>query len=169
MRIARTGKCIYLAPLKAGKLRDDVRRAKSVNAYADRVLLHHGIGSVTDQAGAQQWRRTHVIVLGRQRDAVPCIGDDVLRIAAIHVLVSEFPGVAQVLPLHAAEGTMTTAVAQPWHADALARLQVMHPKSGLHYRSGNLMAQDERKVVRRQLAVGNMQFGATDATCTNPY
>ena len=109
--------------------------------------------AVADQASAQQRGRLLVGQIVGQRQAVALVGGGQLRVAAVDVASGEARVDAQVLPVGCAVAAGPVGPAQPGDADALPVLGARD----------DLVAEDDRKLGRLDLAVAQVQIGAADA------
>lgn len=164
-RVARTSKCKHFFSLLTGNLREDVRGgAESIQSDSFGVA-GHGIGAIADQSGTQQRRGADIVIARRQRKAIARIRHRIFGITAITVITDEAWGVAQVLALFLAIGAMATAAAQPRHADPIADRKLACKFAHMSNYPNHFVTQYQRRFVRNQIAIGNMQIGVAYAAC----
>ena len=157
--VAAAGEGEHPPALVDGDLADDVRgRAEAVEAEALGVA-GHAQRAVADQPGAEQRRDLLVGMVLGEREAEALVGDGQLGVAAVELVAGEAGAVAEVLAAGAAEAAGAVGPAQPRHADALA-LRVALAVAG--DAGDDLVAEHERQLRLGQLAVGDVQVGATD-------
>src|SRR5208283_5845429 len=119
-RVARPGKCKNLPTLCDRHLRQKVAcGTEAVDAEPAR-LARHAVGPVADEPGAQQWCRRNVAVTVGQRKAIPCVGEHIVRVAAIDLVAGEARLGTEILATAGAERAVSAGRAQPWDPDALA-------------------------------------------------
>src|SRR6266568_6423100 len=68
------------------------------------------------------------------------------RITTIHGDTRDLLPAAQVFVSFAAEFAFTAAPVNPWHADAVADLQIMYSSAPLHYLASNFVAENQRSL-----------------------
>src|SRR5207248_8189452 len=130
--------------------------------YADALALAgEPQGAVADQPGAEQRRRLDIAECGRDRKAVALVGDGQLGIAPIDLIAGEAGLIAEVLISAPAVFTSPASPAEPGHPDPVADLEAVDPGSGLGHRADDLVTGHQRQLRPRQLAVENVQIGAT--------
>src|SRR5205085_5878434 len=152
--VARTREREDAPPLVPRHLRHDVRgRAEAVEAEPLRVA-RRAQRAVADQPRAEERRRLLVRVALWDREAEALVGDGVLRVAAVEVVAGEARRVAEVLAPARAVAAGAVRPAEPRDADAAAARLVD---------ADDLVADDERQLRMRKLAVDDVQVGAADA------
>ena len=109
--------------------------------------------AVADEPGAEERRGLQVVVLLRDREAVALVGHDPLRVAAVEVVAREAGRLAEVLAAREAVAADAVRPAEPRHAETAP---VLCP-------ADDLVAEDERELRVRQLAVDHVEVGAADA------
>ena len=144
--------------LVSGNLRDNVRgRAEAVEAE-QLPIPGKPHRAVADQPGAQQRRRLEVSVAVRKREAVALVCDGVLRITAVAVVACELRAVAEVLEACAAVTALPVRPAEPRHADAASYRE----RVAFEHGPDDLVAEHERELRVGELAVADVEIGATD-------
>src|SRR5206468_7138358 len=151
--------------LMSRHLRHDVRRGAEAVEPEPRRIPGGDERPVPYQAGAQEGRRPEIVVAVRDWEAKPRIGDRVLGVPAVDEVAGEARAITQVLATGAAVAAFTAGPAQPRDADALPPREPVHARADALDRADDLVAQDERQLGMRQLAVEHMQVGAAHATC----
>ena len=99
----------------------------------------------------------------RKRKAEPRVGDRVLGVAAVELVAGEACAVAQVLAPGPAKTAYPAAPPQPWHSHPLVRRESLDARAGRYHGADDLVAQHERQLRVRELAVGDMEIGAAHA------
>ena len=138
-------------------LADDVRRRAEAVQPEPRAVARHPQRPEADQPAAQQRRDLEIAQRVGQIEHEPLVGHGVLGVAAVDVLAGEPAGHAQVLAAGAAVRARPVRPAEPWHADA----------PPVH-RADDLVAQDQRQMAGRDLAVAQVQVGPADAAGARP-
>ena len=135
--------------------------------------------AVADDAGAEQRSGRHGRHAGRQTVDEPGRRHGVLGEAAVHVPAGEQRVLAEVLLPAPAEPAGLVGLVQPRHADAVAhgerrrarlaaRRDVLGAGSERHDLADDLVAGDDGRAVRRQLALQDVQVGAAHAAGQHP-
>ena len=119
--------------------------------------------AVADQPGAEQRRRLRVAIGWRQLEAVARVGDGVLGIAAVDLVAGEARVVAEILLAAAAIEARAVGRAEPRHADAVADGEALDARAERRDLADDLVAENERQLGMRQLAVDDVQIGAAHA------
>lgn len=166
-RVAWTRKGKDALAEMAGNLGHDVGGgAEAVDADGPGIS-RHPVGAVSDQPGAEQRGGMHIVEGGRQREAVPRVGDRVVGIAAVDLIAGEARRVAKVFLSRYAVPALPAGVAEPRHADAVSQRQARDAIAQHRDRTDDLVAGHDRIVNVGQLVVDDMQIGAADAAGTD--
>ena len=157
--VARTREGENAASLVPRDLRDDVRgRAEAVEPEPLGVAREPE-RAIADQAGAQEGSCLETgIALGKCQ-AKTFIDDGVLGIAAVQVVAGEPRVVTEVLAAGTAEPAVAVRPAEPGNPDA----PILADDS-----SDDLVAEHERQLRVRQLAVEDVEVGPADAAGLHP-
>jgi hypothetical protein len=127
------------------------------------ALLRH-CGSleraVADQSSAQQRRDVFVIEVFGQRVSEILRDNSIFRVPAINVVTGIARVAAQVLASAPAELAGAIYMLQPCDADPLPDLQAHYPVAGFVHSSDNMMARNDRHLVRRKIPLDNGVTGA---------
>ncbi len=135
--------------------------------------------AVADDAGAEQRSCRHRRHAGRETVDEPGRRQRVLGEAAVHVPAGEERVLAEVLLPAPAEAAGLVGLVQPRHADAVAhgerrrsrlaaRRDELRTGTERHDLADDLMAGNDGRAVRRQLALEDVQVGAADAAGQHP-
>src|SRR5207244_10639858 len=81
--------------------------------------------AIADQSRAEQRRELRVPGCGRQREAVPRVGDRLLGVAAVECVPGEQGLVAEVLAPRAAVAALAAGPAEPGDADSRAHCELV--------------------------------------------
>jgi len=119
--------------------------------------------AVADEPRAEERRRRVGHPVG-EREGVPLVGDRVLGVAAVHAVPREARPRAQVLAPRPAVAALAARPRQPWHADAAARREALGTVASLGHGADDLVAEHQRQLRVRELAVGDVEVGAADPT-----
>src|SRR5437867_650600 len=167
-RLARAHE--HLAPSRARHLERDVGgRAEAVDAEpaAGRRLAPLE-RPVPDDARAEE-RRGVGIAEGRRDPIGERRGRDrVVREAAVGVVASELGALAEVLAARRAVRAGAARAAQPREAHARARLEARRPGARALDPADDLVAGNDRRPDERQVALDEVEVGATDAARADP-
>jgi hypothetical protein len=149
------------------ELRHDVRRrAEAVEAEPPRrPRLHQR--AVADEAGAEQRRRLLIGKGRRNGETVALVGDRVGGIAAVARIAGEAGSLAEILAARNAEAAGAARPSEPRHADARAERELLGARAARRDRADDLVAEHERQLRMRELAVIDVQIGAADAAGVN--
>ena len=161
--IPRAGERIDFAALVACDLGDDVGgRAEPVEAE---MLGIPGAYQrpVADEPGAEERRRLEIGIAVGNREAVALVGNGSLGIAAVDRVAGEARALAEILPPARAEPAAAAGPAEPGDADALTLFEARDAGAQLTDRADDLVPRHERQLRLCQLAVDDVQIGATDA------
>ncbi len=161
--VARPREGVDLAALGAGDLGDDMRGSAEAVDAETRGIAGELQRAIADQPGAKQRRRLGVAVALGQLEGEARVGARVLGIAAVDLVAGEARVVAKILLAAPAIETGAVGMAQPRHADAIARCELRDALTERRHMADDLMAEHERELGLRKLAVENMQIGAADA------
>src|SRR5688572_10201690 len=137
--------------------------AEAVNADIGRIARHPQ-RAISNQTGAQQRRSFSGGVSARQRETIAFVRKRVFGISAVQVIAGKARVIAEILAAARAVGARAASAAEPGHADALTGCEALRFRYSLDYFADDLMSEDERKLVSRELAVGDVKVGAADAT-----
>ena len=91
------------------------------------------------------------------------VGDRVLGVAAVQLVAGEARLRAEILVAATAEAALAARPAEPRHADPVALAHGVDVASRPLHRGDDLVSEDERELRQRQIAVDDVQIGATDA------
>src|SRR5207248_10114510 len=130
-------------------LRDGVRCGAKAGETEQLALASSAQRGGAEQARAEERRDREIGEAVRQREAVALVGNRPLRVAAVEVVAGEAGAVAEVLAAARAVAALAARPAEPRHAEPAAVL-------GL---ADDLVAEDERQLRPRQLAVGDVAVG----------
>jgi hypothetical protein len=138
-------------------------RAEAVQAQG-LAAARRAIGSKADESRAEQRGGLLVRVAARELQAIPLVGDEKLRIAAIERITRETGRVAKVL---GAEPTAVPAAAasraEPWHANTRAERQTRRLAAARNDAPDDFVARYDRVGDIWQLAVEDVQVRAAYA------
>src|SRR5439155_25951865 len=119
----------YLATLRGGHLRDQVRgRPEPIDAQRSRVA-RQPVRAVADQARAQQVCGLAVVIAIRQGETEARVGERVLRISAIELVAREALLGAEILATAGAVAAVAARAAQPGHTDPHSQLMLADPRA----------------------------------------
>jgi hypothetical protein len=118
---------------------------------------------VADDAGAQQRRRLLVGERVGEPVGVLLPDQEVLRVPAILVPAGEARAHAEVLGPPHAEPAGHVGGAEPRHADAVLQAEAARAGTERVDPADHLMARHDRRMLRRQVALGKVQVGAADS------
>jgi hypothetical protein len=113
--------------------------AKTVQAEIV-ALARLEVGTVANEAGAQQRREARGRRPGRQRQAVAGVGQHLLRIAAVAAVAGEARLGTQILLSRAAVAAYAAGVGEPRYADAIAGGEALHLAAVLEHHADDLMS-----------------------------
>jgi hypothetical protein len=158
--VGRTRERECAAALVAGDLEHDVCGGSEA-VQAERVSVAcEAKRAVADQPGAEERRRLLVPIAVWDREAEALVRDGVLGEAAVQVVAGEASPLAEVLAARTAVAARAARPAEPRNPDAGAALD-----GG----ADDLVAEDERELRISQIAVRDVEVGATDAAGTDRH
>ena len=128
----------------------------------------HLPGAIADKAGAQQRGRPDIGIAWRNGQAIACVGDSIVGIAAIPRVTGELRMVAQVLAIAAAEAAAPAGPAKPGHTHAIPRLHGQNTLTERLDDAHNFMTGNQGKLRRGKIAIDNMDIRPADAARANP-
>ena len=134
-------------------LHDDVRRRAEPVETEPLGVAREPKRPVADQAGAQQRCDLEIGVLLGQPEAEALVGDGVFGEPAVPVVAGELRPVAEILEVGEAVAAVSVGPAEPRHADAPPLPDDL---------GDDHVAEDERKLRVRQLAVDDVEIRAAD-------
>ena len=105
-----------------------------------------------------------VVIAVGQGEAEAFIGGGVFGKTSVAVISREHRKIAEVLPLHGAEGTTTAGSAKPWNTYALANGEACCLRTLNNHLSNDLMAWHQPGPTLRQVAVDDVKIGTAYAT-----
>ena len=167
-QIIGSGEGIDGPALPARDLRDDVSRsAKAVDAEPFCIPRHHQ-RAPADQAGAQQRRDRDIVTVLAKRERIARVGNRVGGIAAVARVAGKQRAVAEIFHSFPTIAANAAGIAEPGHADPLAKAQRRHACAQGFDAAHDFMAWHDRVADVRQFAVHNVKIGATYATGSDP-
>lgn len=122
-----------------------------------------------DDAGAEEWRGLDVAEHIRDRVSEGLVHGHIVGIAAVEVPAGEVGVQAEILTPRAAEEADPAGVGQPGDPDAVTQVEPVGLRAERLDPSHHLMAGDDQRVFRREIALRQMEVGATDAADAHTY
>jgi hypothetical protein len=120
--------------------------------------------AIADDSRAEEGRRLHVGERVRDRIHVILIRNDIRCKATFHVPTSEGGRGTEVLTPSSAIAANSTGAREPRHANALSNAKACRAISKLVDYSNNFVTRRHEGVLRREIALGQVQIGPADTT-----
>src|SRR5581483_1688128 len=125
--------------------------------------------AIADYPGAHQRRRRLVAERVGNRVSEVLADDGILRVAAVVIVAGEARVGAEILAAAPAICARAAGFAQPGHPDARARREARAALAASRDRPDDLMAGNYAWMARRQVALGDVQVGATYPAGADPH
>ena len=96
-------------------------------------------------------------------------GQDVIGVAAVHVVAVEECGLAEILAATLAEYASAAGPVYPRDADSGSDFETFNLGAQLFHGANNLVTGDQGRLSGREITFDNVEVGAADATGRDPH
>ena len=142
-----------------GHLDEDVGSGAEAVEGDGVAVLQQPVGTVADQAGAEQGGSQFIGVILRNGETVAGVRHRVFGKAAVDLVARVARLVAEVFALVPAEPAVAAAVAEPRNADPLSGFKVGNPVANPCDPAHDLVPRNQRQYRRFQVGIDDMQVG----------